>query len=646
MRDKMLSFVAFDSMLEKHSRSSGILRAGAFDVDLGAGELRKDGHRVQLQEQPFQVLALLVERAGKVVTREEILQKLWPAGSLVDSGRSLDIAINKLHQALGDPAGSSAYFETVPGRGYRFIVRVNAVSGVSPPGARGGPAGGRTQLGRGRFFLGRRGTVALMVALAAGMALAAYVVLKWPPPLPGRIKLAVLPFNNLSGRPEDEHLSDGMTEEMITRLGWVQPARLGVIAATSVWPFKHTQDGIQQIGKRLGVDYIVEGSVFHESNQIRISAKLIQVSDATQLWTESYDRPYAGILSIESEVAASVADSLALRLLPAERARLVAPYAKSPEAHEAYLNGRYHWNKRTPDGFMKSIEYYNQAIAIDPNYAAAYAGLSDTYIMLGFYSISPPSQSFEKAKRAAVRALELDDSLAEAHASLADTRLHYDYDWEGAGKEFRRAIDLNPNYATAHQWYSVYLSLMGKEKEGLEQIQRAHDLDPLSLTIDSDAALNLFYARRYDQAIEQCKKTLELDPNFGLAHFWLGRVYQTKKIYPQAIAELRQANQLQPGNPLYLAVLGSAYGASGQPAEAQKIIGQLRDVATNHYISPVMVSLVYAGLGDKDQAIDWAEQAYAEHAPMLTRMKVDPLVDRLRSDPRFQALVRRVGPPD
>src|SRR5712692_705068 len=338
----MLSFGAFNSMVEKHSRSSGILRAGAFEIDLGAGELRKDGHRVQLPEQPFQVLALLVERAGKLVTRGEILQKLWPAGSLVDSGRSLDIAIDKLHQALGDPAGSSAYFETIPGRGYRFGAKKKPGPPVPPPG-------------------GRLGTLGLIVAMAAGIALAAYVIIKWSSQPPNRIKLAVLPFNNLSGKPEDEHIADGMTDEMITRLGRVQPERLGVIAATSVWPLKHTKESLKDIGGKLGVDYLVEGSVFHEGDQIRIAAKLIQVGDATQLWTDSYDRRYADLLSIEGDVAGSVVKSLALRLLPAERARLVAPDSQIPQAHEAYLEGRYYWNKRTSDGFKKSIEYYDMA---------------------------------------------------------------------------------------------------------------------------------------------------------------------------------------------------------------------------------------------------------------------------------------------
>ena len=636
-------------MTDKQRQFAQVFRSGAFEIDLGTGELRKEGQRVPLQEQPFQVLALLVKRAGKVVTREEILGELWPAGSAVDPDRSLDIAMNTLRGALGDPADRAALVKTLPGRGFQFVAPVK-VEKADSPRPLGIEALGRKRLQAlaprgGNSFL-RWGPIAMVFVLGAGLALAAYVLVKRAPATAARIKLAVLPFNNLSGKAEDEHLSDGMTEEMITRLGRLQGQRLGVIAATSVWPFKHTQESVQQIGNRLGVDYLVEGSVFHESNQIRISAKLIQVSDATQLWTESYDRPYTGILSIESEVAGSVADSLTLRLLPAERARLVAPNAKSPEAHEAYFNGRYQWNKRTPDGFLKSIDYYNQAIAIDPNYAAAYAGLADAYIMLGFYSISPPSQSFEKSKRAAVRALELDDSLAEAHASLADTRLNYDYDWEGAGKEFRRAIELNPNYAIAHEWYSDYLALTGKEKEGREEIRRAHELDPLSLTIDADSALNYFYARRFDEAIAQCYKILELDPNFSLGHMWLGRAYQAKGMNSEAIAELRQAHELQPANPLYLALLGSVYGVSGKTAEAQKIIDQFKDAAANHYVPPVMISLVYVGLGDKVQALDWAEKAYAEHAPMLTRVKRDPMVDGLRPEKRFQDLLRRVGPAD
>lgn len=631
--------------MEKHNHSSRILRAGAIEVDLDAGELRRDGRRVPLEDQPFQVLGLLIERSGKIVTRTEILQKLWPEGSLVDSDRSLDLAIGRLRQALGDTPNKEGYFEAVPDRGFRFVAKVSAGAPAWPQGAGSTPAGREVLPARRQSLLGLRASLGLIAALAAGLALAAYVTVNWPVWFEKRIKLAVLPFTNLSGKTDDEHLSDGMTDEMITRLGRMQPNRLGVIAATSVRQIK-PGESIQQIGRQLGVGYIVEGSVLHEGTRVRISAKLIQVGDETQLWTNSYDRPDQDMLSIESEVAGNVAGALAPRLLPAERARLVAPDATSFEAHEAFLNGRYQWNKRTPEGFMKSIAFYEQAIAKDPNYATAYAGLADTYIMLGFYGIAKPSDSFAKSKQAASRALELDNTLAEAHATLADVKLHYDYDWKGAGEEFRRAIELNPSYATAHQWYSVYLALAGREEEGLAEIRRAREMDPLSLPINADLALNFFYARRYDRVVEQCKKTLELDPNFGLGHFHLARAYLEKKMYPEAVAEFRRAIEIQPENPLPLALLGHAYGVSGQPAKAQAIIDQLNATSAHRYLSPVFLSLVYVGLGEKDQALAWAEKAYQEHAPLLTRLKMDPIVDGLRQDPRFQDLLRRIGPPD
>lgn len=614
----------------KQNRSSGVLRTGVFEADLSAGELRRDGQSLPLENQPFQVLELLMEHPGKIVTREEILRKLWPTESLIDPERSLDLAVSRLRQVLGDTAEKAGYFETIPGRGYRFIAKVSTAA-----------PGRRAQLD---LWSRRRGPLALTIGLAAGLAVAAYLFVKWPSWFPERIKLAVLPFNNLSGKQEDEHLSDGMTDEMITRLGRMQPARLGVIAATSVWPLKHPGESIQQIGHKLGVNYVVEGSVSHEQNRVRISAKLIQVDDETQVWTDSYDRPYEDVLSIESEVARSVAASLALKLLPAERTRLSAPDSSNPQAHEANLNGRYEWNHRTLDGFMKSIEYYGKAIALDPNYAAAYAGLADTYDALGFYGISPPGESYGKARVAARKALEIDESLAEAHAALAQVLFNYDYDWKGGGEEFRRAIQLNQNYAAAHEEYSIYLALSGKENEGLAEIRRAHDFDPLSLVIAANWSLHYFYARDYDQAIAQCQKALNLEPTFALGHFWLGRSYQAKGMYPQAIAEYRHANQLQPQNPLFLAILGNVYGASGQPAQAHGIIDQLQAASTKQYVSPALLSLVYLGLGDKAHALDWAEKAYEEHAPMLTRIKMDPILDSVRSEPRFQALLRRVGP--
>ena len=614
--------------MSKQNRSSGVLRAGVFEVDLGTGELRKDGQRMPLEQQPFQVLGLLMERGGKMVTREELLDKLWPAESMVDRDRSLDFAVGRLRQALGDTAGKPEYFETIPGRGFRFIAKITA-----------GASARRPQFD---FRSWRRGRLALAMGLAGLLAAAGFVAIKWPR---GRIKLAVLPFNNLSGKPEDEHLSDGMTDELITRLGRVQPARLGVIAATSVWPFKHPRESIQQIGRKLGVDYVVEGSLSHEASQVRISAKLILVGDETQLWTDSYDRPDKDMLAIESEVAENIARTLPLKLPSSERERLAIQDTTSAQAHEAYLRGRYYWNKRSPEGLLKSIEYYDKAIAIEPNYAAAYAGKAETYDALSFYGISLPADSYGKARVAAMKAIEIDDTLAEAHAALAQVLFNYDYDWKAADVEFLRAINLNQNYAAAHDEYSLYLASIGNEKKGLAEIQRAYELDPLNPVFGVNWSLQYFYARKYDEAIAQCKETLNDYPNFALGHFHLGRAYQAKGLNAQAIEEFRRANQLEPGFPLFLAILGSAYGVAGQPAEAQKIIDQLKDAATKQYVSPVMIALVYAGMDDRKQALDWAEKSYEEHAPLLTRIKMDPLLDRLRSEPRFQALLRHVGPP-
>jgi TolB-like protein/DNA-binding winged helix-turn-helix (wHTH) protein/Tfp pilus assembly protein PilF len=623
----------------KGGNNSRVIRTGAFEVDLDNCELRKDTQPVAIEDQPFQILGLLVQRSGKIVTRGEILGKLWPAESAVDPERSLDLAIHRLRQALGETAGKAEYIESIPGRGYRFVAKVSSL----PPG-RTPTTGSASLRSFWRAGLFRRVSgIGLVLFLAAVVAVVVYVLIPRPP---GKVKLAVLPFKNLSGKLEDGPICDGMTDELITRLGRVPPERLGVIASGSVWQFKNSQQSIQEIGHKLAVNYVVEGSVNHDGNQVRISAKLIQVGDETQLWTDSYDRPYEDLLAIERDVAGSVAGSLALKLLPAERARLTALDTASSQAHDAYLKGRHDWGKRTAEGFLKSVEYYKQAIGLDPHYASAYAGLADTYDTLGFYGILPPGESYGKARMAARKALEIDDTLAEAHAALADVLLEYDYDWPGAGGEFQRAIQLNGNYAAAHDKYSVYLALIGNEREGLAENRRAHEHDPVSPAIAVNGALQYFYARKYGQSIAECKEALKLEPNFALGHFWLGRAYQAAGMPSEAVAELRQASQLEPENPLFLTLLGHAFGAAGQRTEAQQILGQLQTASTQHYVSPVLFSLIYVGLADKDQALTSAEKALAEHAPMLTRMKRDPIVDGLRSEPRFQALLRQVGPPN
>ncbi|MBI1738797.1 MAG: tetratricopeptide repeat protein, partial [Acidobacteria bacterium] len=445
------------------------------------------------------------------------------------------------------------------------------------------------------------------------IAMAAYLI--WPR-LPfhtnvqgSRVMIAVLPFDNLSGDSEQEYLPDGLTEEMISQLGRLNPDSLGVIARQSSIQQKHSKKTLREIGKDLGVDYIVNGSVRlskgdpgnPNDDRVRITANLSQVSSNSQIWSQSYDRMLSDVLDVQSEVAQAIAGEIRVKLTPQQRARLAVPRPVNPDAYRAYLKGRYYLNQRALDGLERGIGFFEQAAAIDPNYALASVGIADTYNLLGFYSGLPPKVAYPKAKEAAQKALALDSSLAEAHAALADVRLNYDYDWKGAEAGFRRAIELNPNYAVAHHWYGVMLAISGRSADAGVELKSALLLDPVSLAISCDMALQALYAREFDKSIEQSRKCLELDPAYHMGHAWLGRGYLEKKMYPEAIAEFKKAISLQPANLMALAFLGNAYARSGQPALARKVIRDLQTLSRRHYVAPALIAIVYAGLGENDR---------------------------------------------
>lgn len=464
-------------------------------------------------------------------------------------------------------------------------------------------------------------------------------------PPAGRIMLAVLPFDNLSGDPEQEYFSDGLTEEMISQLGRLQPLRLGVIARTSAMHYKGTRKGIREIGRELGVDYILEGTVRRAGERVRISAQLIQVRDQTHLLAESYERDLRDVLALQSDVARAIADEIQLNLTPKRQTSLVSNRAMNPEVHELYLKGRYFWNKRTEDGIKKALEYFEQAIQKDSNYALAYAGLADCYGTLTVHGVLPPQEAYPRAKAAAMRALEIDDGLAEAHTSLGWARFHYDLDPSGAEKEYKRAIELNPNYETAHHWYALYLAETGRQEEAYAEIKRARELDPTSLMINANAGLIFYFARQYDQAMQEYRETLRMDPNFPQAHLYLGQAYERKGMFAEAIAELQRAVTLSGGKPIMLAALGRSYAVSGKRREARKVLRLLREVAKQTYVSPYYVAALYAGLGQRDQAFQWLEKADLDRDDHMIWLKVDPVWDSLRSDSRFQDVLLRVGLP-
>jgi serine/threonine-protein kinase len=455
--------------------------------------------------------------------------------------------------------------------------------------------------------------------------------------------LAVLPLENLMGDPQQEYFVDGMTEELITDLSQISALR--VISRTSVMQYKGTKKSMPEIARELKVDGVIEGSVLRSGDQVRITAQLIQAATDTHLWARSYERDLRDVLALQSEVAGAIANEIKIRLTPQEQARLASTQPVNPEAHEAYLKARYCWNLRTEEGLNKSIEYFQQAIGKDRDYAVAYAGLADSYVVLAGWGVMASKEAYPRGKAAAFKALEMDETLAEAHASLGSARGEYDWDWVGAEKEYKRAIELNPGYATAHQWYAEYLSYMGRHNEAIAEAKRAQELDPLSLIISASGGWVFFYARRYDEAIAQCRRTLELNAGFYPAHLYLGQAYEQEKLYAEAISEYQKAIALEQGNPALAANLARVYAATGKRTEALKIISQLREPLKRRYVSSCLIAPIYAALGDPGRAFQWLEKAYQERDSQLAYLKVAPGFDSLRSDPRYQDLLRRMNFP-
>ena len=450
--------------------------------------------------------------------------------------------------------------------------------------------------------------------------------------------IAVLPFDNLSGDPDNAYFAEGVQDEILTRLAKV--ADLKVIARTSTQKFKSAPDNLPEIAKQLGVLNILEGSVQKANDQVRVNVQLINALTYTHLWADTYDRRLTDILAVESEIAKSVADALQAKLTGSEKSSIAKAPTANPEAYELYLKGRFFWNKRSGADLRKAIEYFNQAIAKDPNYALAYAGLADSYLLLPNYGSASTQESVPPARAALKKALELDDSLAEAHASsgLLDT---FECRLERAITDFERAIQLKPNYATAHHWLMFGRLSLGHLDQAVEEGKRALKLDPLSPIINADFAWTYFCARRFDKAERQARKTLEMDPQFFLAHYYLGQVLQFKGHLGEAIAEFQKAVDLN-GDPDSLGMLGQAYARNGQKDEAQKVLLRLNEEAKSRYVAPYPIALVFLGLGEKEHALDELEQAYQRgDTNYLFVVKVDPLLDDLRGDPRFQKLVAK-----
>ncbi|HEY0747216.1 MAG TPA: winged helix-turn-helix domain-containing protein [Steroidobacteraceae bacterium] len=612
------------------SPNTAILQFGVFQLDLKAGELYKAGVKVKLQDQPFRVLAVLVEHPGKVVTRDELRQRVWPSNVYVDFDQGLNNAVKKLREALGDSADSPRLIETVARHGYRFIATVSAVPAQ--------PAQSRRPLGSGTL------RNSILIGLTAGL-LAAFGYWAWRGSTThiapsGKVTLAVLPFENLSGDSEQEFFSDGLTEEMIAQLGKLNPDRLTVIARGSVAKYKRSTLSVNQIGRELRADYLVEGSVRRAPDRVRITVHLIRVADQTERWADSYDRDLKDILALQDAAARTIASQINVTLAPTQASQSASRRSVDPGAYEAYLKGRYYWNKRTAEGMQKAAVYFQQAIDKDPSYAAAYSGLADSNSGLTWHGFTSPAETLPRALAAALKAVEIDPQSAEAHASLALVSLH-EWDWPRAEAEFKRALQLDPRYANAHHWYGDYLSVMGRHDEALVEAKKASNLDPLNLMIGTWVGLRYYLAHKYESAIEQGRSTVELDPNFAASHLLLGEAYVQMGLHEQGLAELHSAASLSGNNPLYLAQVAVAYASQGSKTEALQIASQLQAASSDRYVSPYGLAQIYAALKDKEQTFKWLQTSYDGGAVWMSYLAVDPLFDNYRSDQRFQDLLRR-----
>jgi TolB-like protein/DNA-binding winged helix-turn-helix (wHTH) protein/Tfp pilus assembly protein PilF len=632
---------------------SGRVRFGIFEADLHTGELRKRGARIRLQQQPFHVLGVLLARPGKLVTRDELQAKLWTADTFVDFDHGLNKAINKIREALGDSAESPRFIETVARRGYRFIADVETVE-IEPvsPATTAASSGDdllttddREPPVAAEQTAGGRNWRRTMTTAGCGLALASVILLGWlvrsRGASPAIRSVAVLPLENLSGDASEEYFADGMTDQLIATLGRISALR--VISRTSVMGYKGARKPLPQIARELNVDAVIEGTITRSGGHVRITAQLIEGAFDKHLWAQSYDGDLRDTLALQSQVARAIAEEIRVNIQPQEQAALKNVKPVNPEAYEAYLKGRYFWNKRTADGLNKAKAYFGEAVARAPDYAQAYSGLADTYALLGDwqYGVMASREALPAAKAAAIKALELDNGLGEAHTSLGFALSGFDWDWASAEKEFRRAIDLNPGYATAHHWYAWHLSLMGRHGEAIAEMRKARSLDPLSLIINTDLAEILLIAHFYDESLQQSRRTIDIDPAFALAHNQLAEAYLQKHMRDDAITEFQKAVQLSEGSPICTANLARAYAAAGRSAEATQLLTALKQRANPAYSNATEIAMVYAAVGEKTQAMTWLERGYDErfNPGVLLRPGFDPL----RGDPRFQAMVNRVG---
>ena len=589
-------------------QTSSVRRFGIFEVDLRARELRKRGVRIRLQDQPFEILALMLDHPGEVVTREELRQRLWPAGTFVDFEHSLNAAVKRLRNALGDDADNPRFIETLHKRGYRFIAPIESE---------------RRQSSRNLHVL--------------------HPVPARPAEETGAVRLVVLPFANLSGDAAQEYFSDGLTEEMITQVGRLCPGRLGVIARTSSMLLKRASKSASEIGRELGVDYLLEGSVRRDGDRIRITAQLIETRSEVHLWAETYDRSVGEVLILQTDVAAHIARSLAMELVPDGIDVLGRSTARRTEAYQLYLKGRYHWNRGTVDGATAAAAYYEQAIAIDPQFAGAYAALARAKVALANNSNQPGRIVLEPARTAALRAVELDPGVSDAHVAMAEIRKSLEWNWSLAEQEYRTAIALSPSCESAHRLFAQFLTAMSRFPEAKAEADRACDVDPLCLVVATTAAWVRYAAGELDSAMDRCRLILDMDPEFTFARRVLGASLLAVGRADEALAELTSAVDARPGDRAALAWLAHAKAITGNRDEAVELLDRVQSAPDGAYVSGYHVAFAHAGLGNHDEAFRWLRKAVEDREPALLYLLVEPRFAALRQDTRFSSIAQTLG---
>jgi DNA-binding winged helix-turn-helix (wHTH) protein/TolB-like protein len=635
---------------------------GPFQLDPPERLLLCDGQPVPMTPRAFDLLVFLVERPGHLVEKDELLRAVWH-NSFVEEG-NLSVTVSFLRKALNDDRGLHRYIETVSKRGYRFVAEVRQVGEpermLARPRldeSRGAEEEGTAQdeppasVPRSATIFPKRifpWTIILVAALCMGALLILLNVISRRGAGTSQVQapeaihsLAILPFQTLGAKGGDEYLGLGMADALITRLG--NTGKIIVRPTSAIQKYAAEQLSPQAAGQEQGVDAVLDGRIQREADRVRLTVQLIRVRDGVQLWGESFDKEFTNIFALEDALSERVAQSVRLKLTGEETRRFTKRSTERPDAYEAYVKGRYFWNKRTDKGVRKGLEYFRQAISLDPTFAEAYVGIADSYATLGLYAVLPPKEAFPAAKEAAKRALEMDDGLAEAHATLGFIYFYYDWNAVDAAGEFRRALADNPNYAMAHSWYGENLAAMGHYPEAVAEAQRALEDDPLSLIIGSNAGWTLCLAGKCDQGIETLKKTIEIDPSFPRTHFRLGRAYEQKQTYEMAISELEQAVNLSGGDAYYKGSLGHVYAMSGKTNQARRVLKDLEERSRQQYVPAYAIALIYAGLGDKDHAISWLQKAYEDRSTSMVFLKVDPELGSLHSDPRFEQISRRIN---